>query len=280
MASYLCKIAQVSRSGFYAWLKAAPSRCQREENDRNDYKVIEEIFSASKRKSGWRTIKMNLEKEYAIIMNHKKILRIMRMFHLVTMVRRKNPYRKLASATQTHQTVPNLLTRNFDHCEPQKVMLTDITYLYYAEGCKAYLSAIKDGSTREILAYYLSNSLEMDLVMKTLDRLEETLGGNIHPDAIIHSDQGFHYTHPEFRRRVKELLITQSMSRKGNCLDNAPMESFFGHMKDEITIKECQNFAEVQNMIDAYIEYYNCQRYQWGLKKMTPNQFRDHLIAS
>lgn len=280
MVSYLCEIAQVSRSGFYAWLKAAPSRYQREENDRNDYKVIEEIFSASKRKSGWRTIKMNLEKEYAIVMNHKKILRIMRMFHLVTVVRRKNPYRKMAKATQPHKTVCNLLKRKFDHHEPQKIMLTDITYLYYAEGRKAYLSAIKDGSTREILAYYLSTSLEMDLVMKTLDRLQETLGGNIHPDAIIHSDQGFHYTHPEFQRRVKELLITQSMSRKGNCLDNASMESFFGHMKDEINIRECQSFTEVQNRIAEYIEHYNCQRYQWGLKKMTPNQYRDHLIAS
>lgn len=88
------------------------------------------------------------------------------------------------------------------------------------------------------------------------------------------------YTHPEFQCRVKELLIKQSMSRKGNCLDNASMESFFGHMKDEINIKECQSFTEVQNKIDEYIEYYNCQRYQWGLKKMTPNQYRDHLIAS
>jgi putative transposase len=280
MASYLCEIAQVSRSGFYAWLKAAPSRYQREEHDRNDYKLIEEIFIATKRKGGWRTIKMNLEKEYAILMNHKKILRIMRKFQLVTVVRRKNPYRKIAKTTQSHKTLRNLLKRKFDHYEPQKVMVTDITYLYYAEGRKAYLSVIKDGSTREILAYHLSTSLEMDLVLKTLDRLQETLGGNIHPDAIIHSDQGFHYTHPEFQRVVKELLITQSMSRKGNCLDNASIESFFGHMKDEINIKECQSFTEVQNKIDEYIEYYNCQRYQWGLKKMTPNQYRDHLIAS
>ncbi|WP_373665537.1 IS3 family transposase [Sporomusa silvacetica] len=203
MVSYLCEIAQVSRSGFYAWLKAAPGRYQREEHDRNDYKLIEEIFIATKRKGGWRTIKMNLEREYAILMNHKKILRIMRRFQLVTVVRRKNPYRKMAKATQPHKTVCNLLKRKFDHHEPQKVMLTDITYLYYAEGRKAYLSVIKDGSTREILAYHLSTSLEMDLVMKTLDRLQETLGGNIHPDAIIHSDQGFHYTHPEFQCRVK-----------------------------------------------------------------------------
>jgi putative transposase len=237
--SYLCKIAQVSRSGFYAWLKATASRRQREENDRSDYKIIEEIFRKSNKKSGWRTIKMHAENNYGVVMNHKKILRIMRTFHLVTTVRRANPYRKLAKATQVHKTLPNLLERNFDQQEPQKVFLTDITYLYYVDGRKAYLSVIKDGSTREILAHYLSTSLEMDIVIKTLDRLQETLGGNIHPEAIIHSDQGFHYTHPDFQQRLKELSITQSMSRKGNCLDNASMESFFGHMKDEIHIKEC-----------------------------------------
>jgi putative transposase len=278
--SYLCKIAQVSRSGFYAWLKATASRRQREENDRSDYKIIEEIFRKSNKKSGWRTIKMHAENNYGVVMNHKKILRIMRTFHLVTTVRRANPYRKLAKATQVHKTLPNLLERNFDQQEPQKVFLTDITYLYYVDGRKAYLSVIKDGSTREILAHYLSTSLEMDIVIKTLDRLQETLGGNIHPEAIIHSDQGFHYTHPDFQQRLKELSITQSMSRKGNCLDNASMESFFGHMKDEIHIKECQSFTELQYTLDEYIEYYNCYRYQWGLKKMTPNQYRGHLIAA
>ena len=272
-------MAQVSRSGYYAWIKAAPHRQQREETDQHDYKIIEEIFRKHNQKSGWRTIKMNVENTYGVVMNHKRILRIMKTFHLRTTIRRPNPYRNLARATQAHKTVPNLLNRQFDQQEPQKILLTDITYLYYADGRKAYLSAVKDGSTREILAHYLSTSLEMSIVYKTLERLSEVLDGNYHPEVILYSDQGVHYTHPDFQLSLGNLDIKQSMSRKGNCLDNASMETFFGHMKDEIDIKNCQTFNDLRNVIDDYMEYYNCHRYQWGLKKMTPIQYRDHLIA-
>lgn len=272
-------MAQVSRSGYYAWLKAAPSRRLREENDQHDYKIIDHIFQDHSKKSGWRTIKMTLTNDYGVVMNHKRILRIMQKYHLITIIRRANPYKRLAKATQAHKTAPNLLNRQFDQQEPQKVFLTDITYLHYADGRKAYLSVVKDGSTREILAHYLSTSLEMSIVHKTIERLKEVLDGNLHPEVILHSDQGFHYTHPDFQCSLKKLAIKQSMSRKGNCLDNASMESFFGHMKDEVDVKNCQTFTDLKNTIDNYIEYYNCHRYQWELKKMTPIQYRDHLIA-
>lgn len=277
---YFCQLAQVSRSGYYAWLKAAPTRRRREENDEHDYKIIEQIFQRHNKKSGWRTIKMIIANAYGVVMNHKRILRIMKTFHLITTIRRPNPYKKLAKATQAHKTVPNLLSRHFDQQEPQKILLTDITYLYYADGRKAYLSAVKDGATREILAHYVSTSLEMPIVHKTLERLNEALSGNLHPEVILHSDQGFHYTHPDFQLSLKDLHIKQSMSRKGNCLDNASMESFFGHMKDEVDIKSCQTFNDLKETIYNYIEYYNCHRYQWGLKKMTPIQYRDHLIVA
>lgn len=120
----------------------------------------------------------------------------------------------------------------------------------------------------------------MDIVYQTLKKLEDALDGHFHPDAILHSDQGFHYTHPEFQKRVRELNITQSMSRKGNCWDNAPMESFFGHFKDLAEYKSCGTFNEIEVEVDRVIEDYNCQRYQWGLKKMTPVQYRDHLLAA
>jgi putative transposase len=128
---------------------------------------------------------------YGVVMNHKRILRIMKTFHLTTKIRRSNPYKKLCKATQAHKTVPNLLNRQFDQQEPQKILLTDITYLYYADGRKAYLSAVKDGSTREILAHYVSTSLEMSIVHETLERLNEVLDGNLHPEVILHSDQGW-----------------------------------------------------------------------------------------
>lgn len=101
-----------------------------------------------------------------------------------------------------------------------------------------------------------------------------------HPEAILHSDQGFHYTSPVFQKKVKKLGITQSMSRKGNCWDNAPMESFFGHFKDEVCYKECNSLKELKRVVNTYIKEYNYQRYQWGLNKMTPVQYRSHLLAA
>ncbi len=149
-------------------------------------------------------------------------------------------------------------------------MLTDTTYLFYGKGKKAYLSCVKDSTAREILAYHVSSSLQMDIVYQTLDNLKERLVEVIHPEALLHSDQGIHYTHPEFQKRVSEMRIKQSMSRRGNCLDNAPMESFFCHMKDKLDYKDCQTFEPLELNIWDYMEEYNYNRYQWTLKKVAP----------
>jgi putative transposase len=278
--SYLCELAGVSRSGYYAWLKAAPIRQRKVEQDEMDIKLIQQIFKAKKEKVGALQIKMILENDYFVEMNHKKIRRLMRKYQLVAKVRRANPYKKMAKATQEHRTCPNILNREFNQEEPGKVLLTDITYLYYSNGQKAYLSCVKDGSTNEILAHNLSTSLEMDIVYKTLKKLKDATHNLFHPEAILHSDQGFHYTHPLFQAKVKKLKITQSMSRKGNCWDNAPMESFFGHFKDEVDYKVCNSIGEMKQLVDSYIEEYNNHRYQWGLKKMTPVQYRGHLLTA
>ncbi|WP_026693192.1 IS3 family transposase, partial [Peribacillus kribbensis] len=163
---------------------------------------------------------------------------------------------------------------------PGKVLLTDITYLYYGKGQKAYLSCVKDGATREIVAYHLSTSLEMDIVYKTLKKLKQAVGHPFHPEAILHSDQGVHYTHPLFQNKVRKLGLTQSMSRRGNCWDNASMESFFGHFKDWAEYKSLNCLEDVKNEVDRVIEEYNHSRYQWGLNKMTPVQYRGHLLAA
>jgi putative transposase len=233
-----------------------------------------------KGKAGALVIKMQLEHEKDVVMNHKKIRRLMRKYGLATKIRRANPYRKMAKATQEHQTCPNLLKRKFDQGEPEKVLLTDITYLRYGHGQWAYLSCVKDGSTKQVLAHYLSSTLEMSLVERTLDRLLERLDGNIHPEAILHSDQGSHYTHPKFQLRVHQAGFRQSMSRRGNCWDNASMESFFGHLKDDLEYKDCQSLSELRARVDDYIEYYNTKRYQWTLKKMTPDEYRSHLLTA
>ena len=113
----------------------------------------------------------------------------------------------------------------------------------------------------------------MQLVLKTIEQLEP------YQNAMIHSDQGFHYTNPEYIKKVKALEMIQSMSRKGNCIDNAPIESFFGHLKDDIDYKGCKTFEELYQLVENYIRYYNYERAQWNKNKMTPVEYRDHLLA-
>lgn len=281
LTQYLCRLAKVSVSGYYRWLKAEEARQLREAADENDLVLIKRHFDRLKGKAGARVIKMCLERIDGVVMNHKKIRRLMRKYSLIAKIRQVNPYRKLARATQEHQTCDNILGRKFNQGEPEKVFLTDITYLSYNNGQQwGYLSCVKDGATHQILAHYLSTSLEISLVERTLDILLERLDGNIHPEAILHSDQGMHYTHPKYRHRVAKAGFCQSMSRKGNCHDNASIESFFGHMKDELEYQECTTIAELRERVEEYIHYYNTERYQWTLKKMTPDEFRSHLLTA
>lgn len=144
----------------------------------------------------------------------------------------------------------------------------------------AYLSTIKDASTNEILAYNLSEKITLDIALNTIHKLMATPGLSLHKDAFIHSDQGVHYTSPKFQRLLKKYNLGQSMSRRGNCWDNAPQESFFGHFKDEVDYKSCTTLNELQISIDNYMDYYNNYRCQWNLKKLTPIQYRNQLMAA
>ncbi|MDM5224581.1 IS3 family transposase [Peribacillus sp. NJ11] len=263
MVSYFCEMAEVSRSGYYAWLQAESIRFTLEEKDWQDYELIHKVFEG-KKKAGALNIKMIVENDFFVTMNHKKIRRLMNKFNLKARIRQANPYKKMAKATHEHKVVPNLLNRKFNQGEPRKTFLTDITYVYWGSGLPAYLSCVKDAVTREIVVYHLSRSLKMDIVYRTLEKLADSLDELLHPEAMIHSDQGVHYTHPEFQRRVKKLGLIQSMSRKGNCWDNAPMESFFDHFKDEVDYSVCQTFEELHLIIEEYIEEYNTNRYQWS----------------
>ena len=222
----------------------------------------------------------DVENEFGIKMNRKKIQRIMRKYNIVCPIRKANPYKRMAKATQEHRVVENKLNREFKQNIPGKVLLTDITYMPYGNNKMAYLSTVKDSSTNEILAYNLSNSLAIELVTETVDKLVSTESFKLHKDAFIHSDQGVHYTSPRFQNLLKQNNLGQSMSRKGNCWDNAPQESFFGHMKDEIDYKSCNEFEELQIMVDDYMDYYNNFRCQWNLKKLTPVQFRNQLLMA
>lgn len=268
----LCQIAQISCSGYYKWLKEGDNK-----KDEPDYLIIKQIFETGKQKLGWRPIKIKLDRGHKIVMNHKKIKRIMRKYGLVVKIRRRNPYKDIMKKDLEHRTCANLLNRDFRQSIPGKVLSTDITYLYYGISQRAYLSVIKDIASKEIVSWRISNNITLKFVLDSLDYLKNVK--TVSSETMIHSDQGSHYTSPEYRTRVKELGITQSMSRKGNCIDNAPVESFFGHLKDDADYSEAKNFGELKGIIGDYISYYNNERYQWDLKKMTPVEYRDHLLS-
>jgi len=280
MTSYLCKIASVSRSGYYNYfsLKSQELKEERNKNDEEVRDIILKAYRFKGRKKGARQIKMTLTGQYGIIYNLKRIRRIMKKFRIICPIRKANPYRRMLKATREHTVLPNLLNRNFKQNVPGKVLLTDITYLFYSNGKKAYLSTIKDGSTNEILAYNVSDSLTLDIATDTIYKLKKNSKFKLPKGAFIHSDQGSHYTSPKFQKLVKRYKLGQSMSRRGNCWDNAPQESFFGHFKDEASIKSCDTLKQLKNEIKQYMIYYNNYRYQWDLKKMTPVQYRNHLL--
>jgi transposase InsO family protein len=282
MISYLCIIAEVSRSGYYNYFssKSQQARQKRDVEDESVRDIILKAFNFKKRKKGARQIKMTLNGQFGILYNLKRIRRIMKKYDIVCPIRKANPYRRMMKATQEHRVLPNLLNRQFMQNTPGKVLLTDITYLFYGNGRKAYLSTVKDSSTNEILAYHLSDKMTLDIATETIYKLANNGQVGLAEDAFIHSDQGVHYTSPVFQNIVKSYKLNQSMSRRGNCWDNAPQESFFGHFKDEALIKPCQSLDELEQEIDDYMIYYNNYRYQWGLNKMTPVQYRDHLLNS
>jgi transposase InsO family protein len=280
MVSYLCNVAGASRSGYYNYfsLKSQKQRILQDDQDEIVKEIIWKAYSFKGRKKGARQIKMTLKGQYNIIYNLKRIRRIMKKYDIICPIRKANPYKKMIKATKEHTILPNLLNRNFKQSIPGKVLLTDITYLFFGKGKKAYLSTIKDGSTNEILAYNVSDRINLDIATDTLHKLNTNRKIKIAEDAIIHSDQGVHYTSPTFQKMVKRYGLGQSMSRRGNCWDNAPQESFFGHFKDEAYIKPCETLEQLKREIKRYMTYYNNYRYQWNLKKMTPVEYRNHLL--
>lgn len=266
----LCLIAKVSRSGYYKWLRHS----DKPEKDHGDYLRIKEVFDRGKAKWGFRTIKMKLPE-----INHKKIIRIMKKYKLITKIRRRNPYKMIMKRTLEHRTFENKLSREFGQNVPLRTFCTDITYIPFNHRF-AYLSVVKDIASGEIMAWNLTRHLEMDLVINTVEMLESNDSILSLEEILIHSDQGFHYTSPAYIQKIKELKMIQSMSRKGNCIDNAPIESFFGHLKDDVDYKSCKTFEELYSLIEEYVRYYNNERKQWELKKMTPVDYRNHLLSS
>jgi transposase InsO family protein len=270
----LCKLSWVSESWYYKYRKRKILWKTKEDKESEDMKNIRTLALKYNRKHWYRIITMLL-KSQNITMNHKKVLRLMSKYNLLAIIRKKNPYKQIWKRTQEHRTCLNILNREFRWAKPFKKLWTDITYLYY-NWLRCYLSILKDMITWEIISYKLSSNLGIWFVLHTI---KEAHVRNF-KWIIIHSDQWFHYTNPEYQSLLKNLWVVQSMSRKWNCLDNAPTESFFWHLKDDIDLSHCKNLKDVENLINNYIFYYNNKRPQWSRKKMTPVQYRNHLLQN
>jgi Transposase and inactivated derivatives len=238
--SLFCRLAGVSRSGYYAY-KKSDFRVQKEQRELTLKETIEQAIAFRSKDKGTRSIVMTLKNTFGIIMNRKCVQRICRKFGLLSSVRKANPYRRLAKATKEHRVVGNHLQRAFKPGVAGKVLLTDVTYLPYGNHAMAYLSTVKDAQTNEILAYQLSNNLKIEFVLNTIKQLVE---------------------------------------KHGNCWDNAPQESFFGHMKDQCDFENFQSYVEVQAVVDDYMDYYNNDRGQWNLKKLAPINYRYQLTTA
>ena len=277
----LCKIAGVSRSGYYNWGASAENRIRKELQDRADFELILAAYTHRGYDKGAQGIYMRLlHMDPPVVMNVKKIRRLMKKYGLICEIRKANPYRRMARAIKTNNVADNLVKRQFEEYGPRRILLTDITYIpFNGEFC--YLSTIIDAFTKQILSYVLSESLEVDFVLETVNIMIERHGVALSTETIIHSDQGCHYTSCSFIQLVKDKGLRQSMSRRGNCWDNAPQESFFGRMKDHIKskLKNCTTFEAVKGIIDDWMDYYNNDRYQWRLAKLSPNEYYEYVTS-
>ena len=277
----LCEIAGVSRSGYYNWVNAEETRLKKEEQDQEDFELVLLAYNHRGYDKGAKGLYMQLiHMEPPVIMNVKKIRRLMKKYGLICGIRKANPYRRMAKAIKTNNVAANLVKREFEKYGPRKILLTDITYISY-NGEFCYLSTILDAFTKQILSYVLSESLEVDFVLETVNMMIEKHGISLSTETIIHSDQGCHYTSCSFIQLVKDKGLRQSMSRRGNCWDNAPQESFFGRMKDHIEhrLKECTEFSDVKAIIDDWMDYYNNERYQWELARLSPNEYFEYVTT-
>jgi len=216
----------------------------KENREKSDLKIVKELCLKYNQRYWYRMITMILKWEW-IIFNHKKVLRLMKKYNLLSEVRKKNPYKQIAKATQEHRSLKNILNRDFSWITPLQKLWTDISYLYY-NSTKAYISILKDMITWEILSHKISGNIWLWFVLETITWAELEKYNWV----IIQSDQWFHYTHPAYQKLLKDNWIVQSMSRKWNCLDNAPTESFFWHLKDEIDISWINSLVELEKYIE------------------------------
>jgi putative transposase len=263
----LCEIAKIPRSSYYKWLNRKPSLRQSENEELTQvmialYKKVEGIY-------GYRQLALHMRRQTEKQINHKRVQRLMKIEGIQSVIRRKK--KKYVRSTP-QQVAENVLNRKFQAEAPNEKWVTDVTEFKYGNAQKAYLSAIYDLHDNTVISYVLGHSNNNALVFQTLKlALQAAPGGT----PLLHSDRGFQYTSLGFKKLLDDSKLTQSMSRVGRCIDNGPMESFWGTLKcEKYYLHKYLTFEKLQKDIDNYIHFYNYERLQAKLNGLSPMEFR------
>ena len=254
------------RSTFYYHLKASKT-----DKYFADKQAIKEVFEGNAQRYGYRRITLKLQAK-GMTINHKKVLRLMKMLGLHGKRRKNERYHSYKG--EVGKVADNILNRDFTAERAFEKLATDVTQLKVRD-TKIYLSPIMDLYNNEIMSYSVSLHPDLAQIREMLDGLSKILPQGATP--ILHSDQGWQYQHAEYQRYLKEHNIVQSMSRKGNCMDNGAMECFFGRLKVEMYYGE--KFESAEDFIEKlhkYIYYWNNKRISRKLKAMSPVGYRTH----
>jgi transposase InsO family protein len=267
----LCKIAGVSKSGYYKWVKS---------NENLSTKQIEDQYIVSKiiechedpdinESYGYGRVKTWLYREYSLIVNHKRVYRLMKENGIRAKIRVKRW--KYFGRKEPYIISDNHLNREFSASYPNKKWVTDVTYLIF-NGKRLYLSVIQDLYNNEVVSYHISERNDLKLVLDTLKKATKKREAN---GVLLHSDQGYQYTSKRYNLTLQKYNIKISMSRKGNCLDNACIESFFSHFKSECFYRyQFTEEAQVEHAVKRYIWFYNNKRFQKKLNNLSPLEYR------
>lgn len=266
----LLALADLPRSTFYYQLQV-----QAKPDKHADLRQqIQRIYHEQKGLYGYRRVAMAI-RNLGTVVNKKVVERLMAALDLRSVVRPKK-YRSYKGVVGI--LAPNLLERNFLAQRPNQKWVTDVTEFKVAQQ-KVYLSPVMDLYNAEIVAYEVADRPCLELVTKMLDKALQSLGDK--PKLVLHSDQGWQYQHSQYRHKLSERGLKQSMSRKGNCLDNAAMESFFGTLKSEFFyLKHFKSAEELKAGLDEYIRYYNHDRIKLRLDGMSPVKYRAHVAQA
>lgn len=235
---------------------------------------IREIYHYHKGRYGYRRITLSLRKQ-GVLVNHKTVQRLMAGLSLRSVIRVKK-YRSWKG--EAGKAAANILSRNFGATKVNEKWVTDVTE-FSVQGKKLYLSPVLDLFNREIIAYSLSERQVMEMINRMLHDAFSVLGPEDAP--LLHTDQGWQYRMAGYQAKLKARGMTQSMSRKGNCLDNAVMENFFGTLKSEcFYLNRFSDLNELRKAIEDYIDYYNNERISLKLKGLSPVEYRTQALKA